>query len=277
VEVDIVAAAGTLGVGTAIARVFGPALTEYGGSLGDRVKEWRFRNLAAILERVQGIADQRKLSPENLKALPFGDALRVVEAASGEEDPAVQELWARLLANASDPDGSGAVAKVHVDILKAISAPEATFLQLMCDYPARIGMNRPDIRRWEDAFIELAEVSWRKFPDETRATALANLKRLECVTFRPENLDADALLTSLPVSNPRSDYTIGIDSQKLVSFMEHVLDMIGATAGAHEYRERLERFRRDSERLPEQYYMLTGLGRSLMDACKQPAGVSARI
>jgi Abortive infection alpha len=52
-------------------------------------------------------------------------------SGSLEEDDAVQEMWARLMANAIDPDKRTKPEKVYVDLLKSISGREAILLDLV--------------------------------------------------------------------------------------------------------------------------------------------------
>ena len=252
-------------------KIFGPAITEFGGMLGDKVREWRFRNLANIMGRVQKLADERQLPPENLKALPFGDAIRVIEAASEEEDESVAELWARLLANAAGPAKSNGVTKVHVDILKSISASEAAFMELMFRFPPeQVFRPHAEKERWEKSLSEAAECNWRKFTVEDRDIAIQNLKRLRCITFRPDRINNYGLLARLPRDGSRGwgsgDFAV-VDRHKFEELINNMSDMIGAAAGIHEYREHDRHARFQTDRPPERLYMLTALGQGLMKAC----------
>jgi len=249
-------------------KVFGPVLTELGASWGDRARAHRAKNMIAILADLQREADERGLTEENLKALPFGDALRVVNAASEEDDPTVQQLWARLLANATDPSNPTAVSKAHIDILKSLSAPEAAFLELLFragDPPTRGALNRT--RDWESELGLAAEEGWRKFPASERETAIQNLKRLSCITFRPAPLDTSRLLARIPREQyGTTDYAV-IDHRKADRFFREVADMLGAAAGLHEYGANAPFLVARDDRPPERFYMLTALGRGLMKAC----------
>lgn len=266
------------GVRTALGQIFGPALVEFGGTLGDKTRFWRFKNLARIIEEVQAIADKRQLSPENIRALPFADAIRAIEAASQEEDETVQALWARLIANATDPAGPGVISKVHVDILKSLSAPEACFLELLSRFP-ETGRPRAfmEYQAWEQTVADAAETGWRKFPIEVRDVATQNLQRLRCVTFRPESLSKMGLFEKIPRKFGTSGKWSVVDSGKFESLLRDLQDMIGAAAGAHEIHERNPAYSHQKHRPSERLYMLTSLGHGLMSACAEtpPAGEPA--
>jgi hypothetical protein len=256
------------GLRTALGQIFGSALVEFGETLGDKTRFWRFKNLARIIEEAQAIADKRQLSPENIKALPFADSIRVVEAASQEEDETVRALWARLIANATDPAGPGVISKVHVDILKSLSAPEACLLELLSRFPDD---NRPrtftENQAWEQRLSEAAETGWRKFPIEVRDVAIQNLHRLRCVTFRPVSLSKMDLFKRIPRELDSSGKWSVVDSGKFEGLLRDLQDMIGAAAGAHEIHELHPAYRHQTHRAPERLYILTSLGNSLMSAC----------
>ena len=60
------------------------------------MKYWRFKNFVRVLGKIGKIVEQRGLSSEQLKRIPFGDATRMIEAASLEEEDDVQERWVRF-------------------------------------------------------------------------------------------------------------------------------------------------------------------------------------
>jgi hypothetical protein len=111
--------------------VFGPASQELGHLFGVQMKFWRFKNAVNILKKTQALVDARGLKPEQVRALGFGEGGLLLEAASMEESEEVQVLWARLMANAVDPNTTVKAEKVYIDILKSLSAREAVFLDLI--------------------------------------------------------------------------------------------------------------------------------------------------
>lgn len=99
-----------------IGTVVGPPVDAVGGVLGminDQIRFWKAQNLNRLAEKYWADIKQRDLSPEQLKALPFGEAYRALEAAALEEDDDIQRLWASLLSNAVDP-------RLEIKIQKAL-------------------------------------------------------------------------------------------------------------------------------------------------------------
>lgn len=131
-------------IGAYLGGVFGPASHELSLLFGDQMRYWRFKNATNILEKAQAIVERRGLKPEQVDALGFGEGLLLLEASSLEEDDTVQEMWARLMANAVDPSSGTRAEKVYVDLLKSISGREAAFLDLIEQIEAPWTMGRAD-------------------------------------------------------------------------------------------------------------------------------------
>ena len=96
--------AGSLSVVRAIA---GPASSELGLMLSDRVKAWRMNNLIRVSEKFDRICDERGLNRYDLQSLSIDVGLPMLERASYEDDEELQEMWAKLMVSAtSDTDPS---------------------------------------------------------------------------------------------------------------------------------------------------------------------------
>lgn len=108
------------------ASLLGPAVGEAGELLADRVRFWRFRNQIRLLKRAEGLLCDAGLKPS---AVPVRTLLPLVDAASLEEDEGVQELWAALLANASQEGSKLVLHSACIQILRSISPVEAQLLQ----------------------------------------------------------------------------------------------------------------------------------------------------
>jgi len=110
-----------------IKAIGGEVLQEASGLVADRVREFRFRNQVAILQRTD-----KFLRDANLPKMKVATKLLVplIESASLEDDPDLQELWAKLLATAaSDPRIS--LQTITLDVLKGISSLEAAVLKAL--------------------------------------------------------------------------------------------------------------------------------------------------
>lgn len=104
---------------------FSPA-TETLGALGDAVRLGRVEMAAHITRRAREIADESKLK---LSAPPLKFLVPFYEKASLENDPGLQELWAKLLVNAS---GGVTRSPILIDILNKMTSEEAHLFDRIC-------------------------------------------------------------------------------------------------------------------------------------------------
>lgn len=265
--------------------IFGSAAYEFGEMLGDQMRYWRFKNLAKILGKTEDILSSRGKKPDDLSPLSFGDAMRTIEAASYEEEEIVQDLWARLLANTIDPGASVGLKKVYQDILRSISPVEARLLDLLwsCDKRNRF-RSFNDVSEFNKEMNELAETHWRKFSSAERQTAIQNLTRLRCLTFRPRPIHIDRLFSRMPVDQLRTygEWSL-VDPKAFERLLKELGDLIFAAAAVKEYRnsgdiavqmpvpvgpvsigENIARVQ-----VREMNFILTALGTDLMRACEK--------
>jgi hypothetical protein len=104
-----------------VRRIFGPAASEVGEALADHFRAYRARNMRQILEKAQLLAEGNKI-----EALPPRFSIPLIESASLEDDPDLQEMWASLLVSAAR--GTSSKYKIFVDIMSQIGPDEAHFL-----------------------------------------------------------------------------------------------------------------------------------------------------
>lgn len=121
-------------LGNFIGTIVGPMATELGGLLGDQMKAWRAANLDRIARKWEAKRRERNIPVEIIKNLPFRDAILVLDASSLEDSDEIQDLWARLILNATDVNAKVEILRMHVDILKSINPLEARILTLVFDW-----------------------------------------------------------------------------------------------------------------------------------------------
>ena len=92
-------------------RLFGPAASELGEVLADRVRLYRATNLNRMLAKAE-----QKIATANVAELPLRFSIPLIEHASIEDDPILSDMWASLLA-----DASKGVRDEHHLILKVLS------------------------------------------------------------------------------------------------------------------------------------------------------------
>lgn len=271
-----------------LSTVFGSALNEFGQMLGERTRFWRFKNLNNIMHLAEQISRDRGIHPAAMKLLPFGDAVRLLESASYEEDESVQELWARLLSNVSTPESDVGVRKAHIDILKSISAVEAAYLDLLWICENRLRKTTHEtLTDFNKLMNAKAEEKWRQYSIDDRLAARQNLVRLRSIVFRPRPIDASGLFGELPreMQGSFGRWSL-VDPREFKRVIEYIGEAISVAAGIKDYgnaspiplQQGMRGFGGINSRIevPEMNYMLTPLGIQLMQACSIEEMVPAK-
>lgn len=111
-----------------LAKVAGPAVEELGEIGRDYVKGWRAKNGNAVLAEADKLLTEAGREPQ---AVPLKTLLPLLDAASLEDEPALAEKWAALLANAADILSEVEVVPAYAEILKQLTAPEAKLLDML--------------------------------------------------------------------------------------------------------------------------------------------------
>ena len=172
-------------VGDFLSKVIGPPAETLGGLLGDQMKSWRASNLDRIARKWDRVREERGISEAVVKVLPFGEAYRAIEAVSVEENENVQELWARLIASATDNSRSVSVKKVFIDLLKSLGNIDAVVLEILFDSSSNlpvIATTNEDELRVQD-FIKRTEKKLKNVSKQEAVTAVENLIRLRIISI----------------------------------------------------------------------------------------------
>ena len=110
-----------------LSRVFGDLPDNAVGLLGaDWLREPRFRNLDALRRRTAEILRERDV--QGPIELSPNQATELLTAAQDEGRETLAELWARLLANAMDPNLNN-VRNSFIDPIKKMDPPDAAVLR----------------------------------------------------------------------------------------------------------------------------------------------------
>ena len=153
-----------------------------GELLRDEIHLLRWKNAHRILDRAERYLKKR--CAQGKKTLPLGLAIRFMENSSIEDDPILQDLWARLLANAADPDNEYEISKTHIALLSEMNSLDARVLEyfgtqgwLQLKEVAETTGNSP---------LDCNEVSRQLgFPPLEVGLAIGNLWRLGCLIQEP--------------------------------------------------------------------------------------------
>ncbi len=264
--------------GSFLSRCLGDAPDELGKLLTDKMRIWRLENLERIAIRFKALKDRGLVDETALREIPFGDAYRLTDAASEEDDGTVQDLWARLIFNASRAESAVTVKKMYIDILKALGPAEATFLDIIYRFRSRYFNNLEELDKFNGRANEAAEASWRKISEADRRSAIQNLVRLRCATLQPFSRQHSGVLEQIDVSEDRyrPKPVVTINPDRFVKLIEDIQESIAVSAGVKEPRGLKEiplyspgGFRAQVGKItvPELNFVLTPLGLDLMRAC----------
>ena len=101
-------------------------LEQVGELLADKVNFWRYQNQISTLNKAVEYARAKgiEIKPVNLKTL-----FPLLDGASLEEEPSIQELWARLLISAGNTNASQGIKNITIDLLRALTPPDAQVLE----------------------------------------------------------------------------------------------------------------------------------------------------
>ena len=110
-----------------VQRLTGPMFDEIGAILADKVKVYRANNLISTVRKTERILREAGL-PAN--AVPTRLLLPIMEASSVENAETLQEMWAGLLATASQQTDS--VSPSFIETLKQLTPDEVRHLELIC-------------------------------------------------------------------------------------------------------------------------------------------------
>jgi hypothetical protein len=114
-------------------RLTGPMFDEFGAILADRVRVYRAQNLVSTVQKTERILREAGL-PAN--AVPTRLLLPIMEASSVENTETLQEMWAGLLATASQHTDS--VSPSFIETLKQLTPDEVRHLETICQETLKV-------------------------------------------------------------------------------------------------------------------------------------------
>jgi hypothetical protein len=144
--------------------LLGPATVEVGELLADKIRVRRFKNQVHVLRLAQEMLESAGLKAQqvNLRTL-----VPLLERASLEENPDIQQMWAALLANASQTTVSGALQTICIRVLSGISSYEARMLQFIySDFLTQRDSKIAKLREWNSRRAEPSASSFFYRPND---------------------------------------------------------------------------------------------------------------
>ena len=115
-------------------RVFGSVFEDLVGLVvGDRLRIRRMENIIELMKEVDERLSGRSF--EKLEPAPLALAIPILEAAADESRKELRDLWARLLAAASDPARVNQVRQMFIETVKKLDPLDAVVFQILQQYP----------------------------------------------------------------------------------------------------------------------------------------------
>lgn len=192
-------------LGRFFGKILGPAAEHIGGAVGDWAKFYRYKNLLRIGDKVEAIHRQRQLDGKTIPISPRY-AIPLIEHASVEDDDAIQEKWAALIANATDPGRAINLQKMYIEVLSSLEPLDAKVLDFLGQdgleekYPFLVpkSLNADELAEQISSDPEMVRIS------------LQNLYRLGCIIDSWEaSIDGlDHGYAGFRVNNPKSNYRL---------------------------------------------------------------------
>ena len=299
----------------ALALVFGDAALQFGKAWGDMAAFYRFRKSLEIAEKVKKLRETYPTAPEFHRPLSEGEGIRAIEVASLEDDGDVQDLWAALLRNSSDKRTRVTVEKTYVEILKALSGPEALLMKAIYRAPPMIDAFDRERRKWAEGKLRetkgdrpgdsvspskvsellsnpyppnstvysaiMGEFSgWRSHSRDIRLISINDLVRLQLIRTRSSSSSMFKGTGKLYIDEYRRksiDYATPEGLKELEQLIQVSTGAIDADCPEPaEYRPS-DSYINLAALFPELRYTLTPLGNRLMRACLTPPHAEVSI
>jgi len=197
------------GVGRFLARVLGEPVETAAGILSDHLKYVRLERQHRLEERYDQFLLQRGLQ-DATQRVSAKIAIPAIQNASLEEDDQLQDLWAQLLASASDKRLNGMVRSCFIDIIKQLEVVDVRVLNLVYDKVLSKNVDRTK-EWWEsDRDPRLEPIRYGiygrdvqtslRISTRTYECAADNLFRVRCLAPYQEELEIETEETSEKVS-----------------------------------------------------------------------------
>ncbi|WP_097459916.1 Abi-alpha family protein [Mangrovitalea sediminis] len=184
-------------------KIFGDSLIQFGGALADWARYFRYKNFLKIMDKVEAVHEERRSLG---RPIPEQYALPILEAASLESEETIQNMWAGLIANATDTSRSLNVKKIFIETLRGFEPLDAKILQ----YLAVIGRDKEYQLPLSTPINAYAISEALSSPEEETKISLQTLARYGCIIDSWENnIEClDRGYSGFRVNNPKSNFRL---------------------------------------------------------------------
>jgi hypothetical protein len=166
-------------VGGFFAKVFKEPIEEVTGMITDKLRFVRWRRLVQMSDEVNHILEEKGVNKS--RAVPPKLALPIFEEASLEEDPSLQRLWNHLMANAMNPDFNDELRYGFVDMIKNITAIEASILNNFYEILKKEG-HLGNLSSLSNYFLKKEQIQQIvSITADQYQVSIHNLMRMQCI------------------------------------------------------------------------------------------------
>jgi len=170
---------------------------------------WQKNNAAIIGARIQRILEERGYSDETPFRVPSTKfAFGFVQGASIEDEPELQELWAKLLANAVDPNFEDDIRISFMSIIKDLTPLDAKILNIINNELLKLN-KETNIFKLNFSIKNISRIL--SISEFIVRVSIDNLKR--CQLFENAKLNAVNLSPPVEVVNNRRSQPQRINNQ----------------------------------------------------------------
>ena len=147
------------------------------------ITEQQAKIFGRVTRRVQELLDTAGVQPDEIRPCPLMLGALWTERASLEENSTLQELWARLMANALNPNFQEEVRAAFPDIITALSPLEAVVLNDSYESLRNAGIwDTPQCTEAKLTFDKEKLMQDFKVDELNLNASLLNLERCQLVT-----------------------------------------------------------------------------------------------
>lgn len=173
----------------------------WSGLVGDRIQLWRLRNAAKLSESLGRELDGRGIKL-NLDTVPERFAFSWFEKATQEDQPEIQELFTKLLANAAE-GREAALDRRNISLVSELTPPAAQLFVDICDLirsPSR-KFFMPDFRfAHVETTPERSNYPYERALEWERLMHLGLIRTLDEIDVRPPKKDGGLFWSRNPFS-----------------------------------------------------------------------------
>lgn len=193
--------------------VCGEGLAELGGAFKDWATVFRYTNMLQLRDKVGAL--HRKHNIEG-KTIPIDSrqSIPLLEAASLESDESLQDMWANLISNATDPKQQLNLNRVHIEILSKFEPLDVIVMKELDGMETRelVGSGISKI----NTKVLVEDLFKKNIASKDEIVfSLQNLSRLGCIEPLPD-LTIDGIGTGVSFSELKTVFSLTVLGSSLL-------------------------------------------------------------